>query len=290
MVINHNISAINAERTLKFRGVDLQKDFARISSGRRINQAGDDASGLAVSEKMITQMRGLRQAERNTQDGISFVQTTEGYLNETVDILQRIRELAVQSANGIYSDEDRLYIQVEVSQLIDEMDRVASHAQFNRINMLTGRFAQFTGENTPTASMWLHIGANMDERTRLYVGTMNSQGLGLKNAAGSSEVATFISISTADKANTVIGMVDTALNKVLKQRADLGAYQNRLEMTSEGLMMAYENTTASESRIRDTNMAEASVQLARDQILNQANVAMLAQANQLPQAALQLLQ
>lgn len=283
MVINHNISAINAERTLKFRQVDLQKDISRIASGRRISRAGDDASGLAVSEKMITQMRGLRQAERNTQDGISFIQTTEGYLVETVEILQRVRELAVQSANGIYSDEDRLYIQIEVSQLIDEMDRVASHAQFNRLNMLTGRFARFTGENTPTASMWLHIGANMDERTRLYIGTMNSQGLGLKNPAGSTEVATFISISTADKANTVIGMVDAALSKVLKQRADLGAYQNRLEMTAQGLMVAYENTTAAESRIADTNMAEASVQLAKDQILSQANVAMLAQANQIPQ-------
>lgn len=290
MVINHNISAINAERTLKFRQVDLQKDISRIASGRRISRAGDDASGLAVSEKMITQMRGLRQAERNTQDGISFIQTTEGYLVETVEILQRVRELAVQSANGIYSDEDRLYIQIEVSQLIDEMDRVASHAQFNRLNMLTGRFARFTGENTPTASMWLHIGANMDERTRLYIGTMNSQGLGLKNPAGSTEVATFISISTADKANTVIGMVDAALSKVLKQRADLGAYQNRLEMTAQGLMVAYENTTAAESRIADTNMAEASVQLAKDQILSQANVAMLAQANQIPQSALQLLQ
>ncbi len=290
MVINHNISAINAERTLKFRQVDLQKDISKIASGRKINRAGDDASGLAVSEKMITQMRGLRQAERNTQDGISFIQTTEGYLVETVEILQRVRELAVQSANGIYSDEDRLYIQIEVSALIDEMDRVASHAQFNRLNMLTGRFARFTGENTPTASIWLHIGANMDERTRLYIGTMNSQGLGLKNPAGSTEVATFISISTADKANTVIGMVDAALSKVLKQRADLGAYQNRLEMTAQGLMVAYENTTAAESRIADTNMAEASVQLAKDQILSQANVAMLAQANQIPQSALQLLQ
>ncbi len=290
MVINHNISAINAERTLKFRQVDLQKDISKIASGRKINRAGDDASGLAVSEKMITQMRGLRQAERNTQDGISFIQTTEGYLVETVEILQRVRELAVQSANGIYSDEDRLYIQIEVSALIDEMDRVASHAQFNRLNMLTGRFARFTGENTPTASIWLHIGANMDERTRLYIGTMNSQGLGLKNPAGSTEVATFISISTADKANTVIGMVDAALSKVLKQRADLGAYQNRLEMTAQGLMVAYENTTAAESRIADTNMAEASVQLAKDQILSQANVAMLAQANQIPQSALQLIQ
>lgn len=290
MVINTNISAINAERTLKFRQIDLQKDAAQIASGLRINNAGDDASGLAVSEKMISQIRGLRQAERNAQDGISFIQTTEGYLSETTNILQRVRELAVQAANGIYSDEDRLYIQIEVSQLVDEIDRVASQAQFNNLNMLTGRFARFTGENTPTASMWLHIGPNMDERKRVYIGTMNSQALGLKNPVGPAVAATFISVSTPTKANTVIGMVDEALLKVLKQRADLGAYQNRLEMTTQGLMIGYQNMQASNSRIRDTNMAEASVQLAKDQILNQANIAMLAQANQMPQGALRLLQ
>ena len=261
-----------------------------LSSGLRINQAGDDASGLAVSEKLRTQIRGLRQAERNTQDGISFIQTTEGYLEETTNILQRIRELAIQAANGIYTDEDRIYIQIEVSQLVDEIDRVASQAQFNKLNMLTGRFARSTGENNPTASMWLHIGANMDERKRVYIGTMNSQALGLKNPVGPASTATFISISSTNKANTVIGMVDEALLKVLKQRADLGAYQNRLEMTAQGLMVGFENMQASESRIRDTDMAEASVKLAKDQILNQANLSMLAQANQLPQGALRLLQ
>lgn len=290
MVINNNISAINAQRTLKFRQVDLRKDSAQLSSGLRINQAGDDASGLAVSEKMRAQIRGLRQAERNTQDGISFIQTTEGYLEETTNVLQRIRELAIQAANGIYTDEDRLYVQIEVSQLVDEIDRVASQAQFNKLNMLTGRFARSTGENNPTASMWLHIGPNMDERKRVYIGTMNSQALGLKNPVGPASTATFISLSNPTKANTVIGMVDEALLKVLKQRADLGAYQNRLEMTAQGLMVGFENMQASESRIRDTDMAEASVKLAKDQILNQANLSMLAQANQLPQGALRLLQ
>ena len=290
MVINNNISAINAQRTLKFRQVDLRKDSAQLSSGLRINQAGDDASGLAVSEKMRTQIRGLRQAERNTQDGISFIQTTEGYLDETTNLLQRIREFAIQAANGIYTDEDRLYVQIEVSQLVDEIDRVASHAQFNKLNMLTGRFARSTGENNPAASMWLHIGANMDERKRVYIGTMNSQALGLKNPTGPAITATFISLSNPTKANTVIGMVDEALLKVLKQRADLGAYQNRLELTAQGLMVGFENMQASESRIRDTDMAEASVKLAKDQILNQANLSMLAQANQLPQGALRLLQ
>ena len=135
MIINNNISAINAQRTLKFRNVDLSKDMAALSSGMRINRAGDDASGLAVSEKMRTQIRGLRQAERNTQDGISFIQTTEGYLQESQDILQRIRELAVQSANGIYTDADRMLIQVEVSQLVDEVNRIASQAQFNTLSV-----------------------------------------------------------------------------------------------------------------------------------------------------------
>ena len=290
MVVNTNISAINAQRTLNLRQTDLQSDVAKIASGLRINKAGDDASGLAVSEKMRGQIRGLHQADKNTQDGISFIQTTEGYLEETTSILQRIREISVQAANGIYTDEDRLYMQVEVSQLIDEIDRVASQAQFNKLNMLTGRFAQATGGNTPTASMWFHIGANMDERKRVYVGTMNTQGLGLKNAVGASESATFISVSTAGKSNAVIGMVDEALLKVLKQRSDLGAYQNRLELTSQGLMIGAENLQAAESRIRDTDMAAASVKLAKDQILNQANIAMLAQANQLTQGALTLLQ
>jgi len=290
MVVNTNISAINAQRTLNLRQLDLQNDIAKISSGLRINKAGDDASGLAVSEKMRAQIRGLHQADRNTQDGISFIQTTEGYLEETTQLLQRIRELSVQAANGIYTDEDRLYMQVEVSQLVDEIDRVASQAQFNKLNMLTGRFSQATGANTPTASMWFHIGANMDERKRVYIGTMNAQGLGLKNAVGGAETATFISVSTAGKSNAVIGMVDEALLKVLKQRSDLGAYQNRLELTSQGLNIGAENLQAAESRIRDTDMAAASVKLAKDQILNQANIAMLAQANQLTQGALQLLQ
>jgi len=290
MVINHNMSAINSNRTLKFRQIDLQKDSEKLSSGMRINRAGDDASGLAVSEKMRTQIRGTRQAERNVEDGISFIQTTEGYLEESTKVLQRIRELAIQAANGIYSDEDRMQIQVEVSQLVDELDRVASHAQFNKMNMLTGRFAHETTGVAPTASMWLHIGANMDQRKRLYVGTMNSQGLGLKNAVNNAVTATFISISTPQKANMVIGLVDEALTKVLKQRADLGAYQNRLEITAQGLMIGYENLQASESRIRDVNMAEEMSEFVKNQVLSQANTAMLAQANQLSQNVLRLLQ
>ena len=153
MVINHNMSAMFANRQLGVTGVSLNKDMEKLSSGMRINRAGDDASGLAVSEKMRSQIRGLNQASQNAQNGISFIQTTEGYLQETTDIMQRIRELAVQSSNGIYSEEDRMQIQVEISALVSEVDRVASTAQFNGMNMLTGRFAQSTGENVVTASM-----------------------------------------------------------------------------------------------------------------------------------------
>jgi flagellin len=289
MIINHNLSAIFANRQLKFNGWEVQKDMEKLSSGMRINRAGDDASGLAVSEKMRSQIRGLRRAERNAEDGISFIQTAEGYLQETQDILQRLRELAVQAANGIYSTEDRIMIQVEVSQLIDEVDRIASHAQFNAMNILTGRFARETGENTTTASMWFHIGANMDQRERAYIGTMTTQGLGLKNPVGPSHGASFISISTPSKANAAIGQIDQALMKVSKQRADLGAYQTRLEYASKGLMTGFENMQASESRIRDTDMAEQMVNFVKNQILIQSSTAMLAQANTTPQSVLQLL-
>jgi len=289
MVINHNMSAINSHRVNKFKGWELNKNIEKLSSGMRINRAGDDASGLAVSEKMRSQIRGLRQATRNTEDGISFIQTAEGYLSESHAILQRIRELAVQAANGIYTSEDRMQIQVEVSSLIDEIDRIASHAQFNEMNLLTGRFARETGDNNVTASMWFHIGANMDQREQVFIGTMNSQGLKLKNPVGNPESASFISISTIAKANATIGTVDQALKKLSKQRADLGAYQNRLEFAAKGLMAGYENIQAAESRIRDTDMAEEMSDFVKNQIISQAGTAMLAQANSKPQQILQLL-
>ncbi|MDC7126151.1 MAG: flagellin [Spirochaetales bacterium] len=290
MIINHNMSALTAQRSNKFNNLSLDSHMTKLSSGMRINKAGDDASGLAVSEKMRSQIRGLQRAERNAEDGISFIQTTEGYLNETTSILQRLRELSVQSANGIYTNEDRMQIQVEVSQLIDEINRISSHAQFNGMNMLTGRFAEETGENVVTASMWLHVGANVDQRERVFIGTMTAQGLGLQSTATSSDSASFISISTPDKANISIAMIDSALKKVSKQRADLGAYQNRLEYATEGLSVGAENLQASESRIRDTDMAEEMVNYTKDQILSQASTAMLAQANQKGQSVLQLLQ
>ncbi len=290
MIINHNISAMFAQRSQKFNSWAMDSDMSKLSSGMRINKAGDDASGLAVSEKMRSQIRGLNRAEKNAEDGISFIQATEGYLGETTQILQRLRELAVQSSNGIYSSEDRMQIQVEVSQLIDEVNRIASHAQFNGMNMLTGRFAKEGAENFVTASMWLHIGANIDQRERMYIGTMTAQGLGLQQAGGYAHSASFISISTPDKANISIAMIDTAIRKVNKQRADLGAYQNRLEYAAQGLSIGAENLQAAESRIRDADMAKEMVTYVKDQILVQASTAMLAQANQKGQSVLQLFQ
>ncbi|MDR1948004.1 MAG: flagellin [Spirochaetaceae bacterium] len=286
MIINHNLSAIYADRSLKVTQGNLTKSMEKLSSGLRINRAGDDASGLAVSEKMRSQIRGLNQASANAANGISFIQTSEGYLQETQDIVQRIRELAVQSANGIYTEEDRMQIQVEVSQLVDEVDRIASHAQFNGMNMLTGRFARATGQNTITASMWFHIGANMDQREQVFIGTMTSMGLGLRNAGDGS----FISLETPEDSNRAIGTLDTAIRIINKQRADLGAYQNRMEHAIIGLDIGAENLQAAESRIRDTNMANQMVAYTRDQILAQSGTAMLAQANQRTTSVLQLLQ
>jgi flagellin len=285
MIINHNLSAMFADRELKVTQVFLSKNMEKLSSGLRINRAGDDASGLAVSEKMRSQIRGLNQASTNAQNGISFIQVTEGYLQESQDILQRMRELAIQAANGIYSEEDRIYIQVEVSQLVSELDRIASHAQFNGMNLITGRFGRPLGNNVVTASMWFHIGANMDQRIEVYIGTMTAKGLGVRNMDD-----TFISLQDPDGANRAIGTLDAALKIINKQRADLGAYQNRLEHVVRGLDIGAENSQAAESRIRDTNMANQMVDYVRDQILNQSGVAMLAQANQRSTSVLQLLQ
>ncbi|MFP4509464.1 MAG: flagellin [Spirochaetota bacterium] len=285
MIINHNTSAAFAQRQLGINEGSIQESVERLSSGMRINRAGDDASGLAVSEKLRSQVRGLQRASTNAQDGVSFIQTTEGYLQTSQDILQRIRELSVQASNGIYTSEDRMQIQVEVSQLVSELDRIASHAQFNGLNMLTGRFARETGENDVTASMHFHIGANMDQRIRVYIGTMTASALGMREV-GTGDIVT---LSSADSANRTIGMVDEALMSVSQQRADLGAYQNRLEYAMQGLDVGAENLAAAESRIRDTDMASQMVDFVRDQILMQASTAMLAQANLTPQSVLQLL-
>jgi flagellin len=275
------MSAINANRVLKFKHWDVNQSMEKLASGLRINRSGDDASGLAVSEKMRTQIQGLRQAERNTEDGMSFIQTSEGYLSQTASILQRIRVLAVQSSNGIYTQDDRQLIQVEVSALVDEVDRIASQAEFNRFKLLLGEYSR----TNPKASMWFHMGPNMHQRERVYIGTMTSMGLNLTDKTG----RILASVSTADNSNRTIGIVDDSLHKIAKQRADLGAYYNRLEYAAKGLMTAFENIQASESRIRDADMAELMVDFTKDQILVQSGTAMLAQANMKTRTVLQLL-
>jgi len=280
MIINHNLSAMFANRTVKFNEIDLNKDIEKLSTGMRINRAGDDASGLAVSEKLRGQIRGLNQAGRNIESAVSFIQTTEGYLAETQDIMHRLRELAVQSANGIYTQEDRAQIQVEVSQLVDEVNRIASHAQFNGLNMLTGRFANPAFGGTVTGQMFFQVGANQDQRKQVFIGTMTTAALQMNG----------ISISTPDQANRAIGTVDAAMTKISKQRADLGAYQNRFEMASKGVAVAAENMQAAESLIRDTDIASQMVSYTKNQILMQSSTAMLAQANLKPRSVLTLLQ
>jgi len=281
MIINHNMSAINANRTLKFSHWGVNKNMEKLASGERINRAGDDASGLAVSEKMRTQIQGLRQAERNTEDGMSFVQTAEGYLNQSASIIQRMRVLAIQSANGIYSAGDRQLIQVEVSALVDEVDRIASQAEFNRFKVLTGEYSRVNSK----ASMWFHIGANQNQRERVYIGTMTAQAFKFRDGTG----ALALKMSTPGGANAAIGILDESLQLLAKQRADLGAYYNRMEMTAKGLMTAYENIQAAESRIRDADMAEEMVEFTKNQVLVQSGTSMLAQANLQSQSVLRLL-
>ncbi len=269
MIINHNISAVFASRMLKTNTGQIDKNIEKLSSGMRINRGGDDPAGLAVSEKMRAQIRGLRQAGRNIEDATSFIQTTEGYLQETQDVLHRIRELSIQSSNGIYTPEDRMQMQVEVSSLLQEVDRVATSAQFNAMAMLTGRFANPALGGTPTGSMWFHVGANAGQRTQAYISTMTAEALNVKG----------VSLSTPENANEAIMRIDVALNTISKQRADLGAYQSRFEKAITGVMTGYENLMAAESRIRDTDMAEEMVSYVKNQILMQTSMAMLAQAN-----------
>jgi flagellin len=287
MIINHNMSSMFADRTLGLSNAALMNNTEKLSSGMKINRAGDDASGLAVSEKMRSQIRGLNQANRNIQNGVSFIQTTEGYLQETTDIVQRVRELAVQAANGIYTDEDRMQIQVEVSQLVAEVDRVASQAQFNGMNMLTGGFAK---DSQTGKIMQLQVGANMDQNVQIFVGTMTATALGLRDGSGAEENGSSgLQLSSVENANAAIGKLDEALKTINKQRADLGAYQNRFEMAAKGVAVAAENTQSAESRIRDTDMASEMVDFTKNQILTQSGTAMLAQANSQSQNVLALL-
>jgi flagellin len=279
MRINHNMSAVFASSQLNEIGSRMDKSLERLASGEQIIRAGDDASGLAVSEKMRTQIGGLMQAEKNAQNGLSFIQVAEGSYQQLSSILQRIRVLAVQSANGIYSAGDRVQIQAEVSQLIDEVDRIGNSAEFNRMKMLRGNFAR----KSKTGSMFFHVGANQNERIQVYIATVSSKAFNLVNGANKRRT-----ISTVAGANAMIGYVDTALDRLNRQRADLGAYYNRMENTIRAITQTYENLMAADSRIRDVDMAAEIVEFAKDQILFQTSAAMLAQANIKPKYLLKL--
>jgi len=276
MIINHNLSAIFSYRQQKFNNLNVNKDMEKLSSTLKINTAGDDAANLAVSEKMRSNIRGAYQAERNAENGISLIQTAEGYLVETLDILHRIRELAIKSSNGINSNEEREYIQMEVNKLVDEVDRIASHAQFNGLNLLTGRFANNgKSEGVVTGSMWLHIGPRVDQREQLFIGTMTSYALKLKDI----RTQEIISVETQDYANKSIGIVDYAIKKVNSQRADIGSYQNRLESALKKLLTEAENLQSAESIIRDADMASESVKLSKDIILANSSTLLVAMSN-----------
>lgn len=258
MIINHNLQATFAHRQQKYNNINVNKDIQKLSTGVKINNASDDAANLAVSEKIRSNIRGAYRAEKNAEDGISLIQTAEGYLVETLDILHRIRELALKSSNGTNSNEEREYIQMEVRQLVDEIDRIASQAQFNGMNLLTGRFAK----EEITGSMWLHIGPRVDQREQLFIGTMTSYALRLRNI----DTDKIISMETQDSANKSIGSVDYAIKRVNAQRADIGAYQNRLESALKKLLTEAENLQSAESIIRDADMAEESVKLSKNLI------------------------
>ncbi|MBN1073447.1 flagellin [Clostridium botulinum] len=275
MIINHNMNAMNAHRNMGMNTTAAGKSMEKLSSGLRINKAGDDAAGLSISEKMRGQIRGLDQASRNSADGISMIQTAEGALNETQSILQRMRELSVQAANDTNVTTDRQAIQEELTSLTSEIDRIAKTTQFNEKNLLNGDLA-VSGAN-------LQIGANKstDLTLEVKIDNMGSGSLGISSAS--------VNVTSNSFASESINNINEAIKKVSTQRSKLGANQNRLEHTIANLDNASENLTAAESRVRDVDMAKEMMAFSKNNILNQAAQAMLSQANQQPQGVLQLL-
>jgi flagellin len=275
MVVQHNLSAMNTNRQMGVVSSSLQKSTEKLSSGYKINRAGDDAAGLSISEKMRNQIRGLNKASDNAQDGISLVQTAEGALNEVHSMLQRMSELAVQAANGTNATTDRTALNDEVQQLKTEIQRVGSTTQFNKMNILDGGFSAGTKKA-------LQVGANANQTISIAISA-------LKSVVGSSLIGA-LKISTATNAQSAITTVQSSIEKLSTLRSKLGAVQNRLEHTVANLDNISENTQSAESRIRDTDMAEEMVQYSKNNILQQAGQSMLAQANQANQGVLSLLQ
>ena len=287
MVVQHNLPAINANNQMTKNVSFATKSTEKLSSGFRINRAGDDAAGLAISEKMRGQIRGLNAATRNAQDGISLIQTAEGALQETHSILQRMRELAVQSANGVYEDDvDRENIQNEFDNLIAEIDRIGDSTKFNGISLIDGNL---DGDGTG-AALKFQVGANGNdfEIVELNVASMKSDAIGADDTDTIKSLEN-TGVSTQDAAKDALAVIDGAINAVSSQRGGLGALQNRLEYTINNLTATSENLTAAESRIRDTDMAKEMMEYTKYSILQQASQAMLAQANVQPQSVLQLL-
>ncbi|GIP21755.1 flagellin Hag [Paenibacillus sp. J22TS3] len=274
MIINHNIAAMNTHRQLAVNTGNTNKSIEKLSSGLRINRAGDDAAGLAISEKMRGQIRGLDMASKNAQDGISLIQTAEGALNETHSILQRMRELAVQSANDTNTTTDRGALQKEVDELAKEITRISTDTEFNTKKLLNGTASGVT----------FQIGANMGQNISLSIGSMDATTLAVNGTTSSG-----IDISSQTAADAAISVINAAIETVSGERAKLGANQNRLEHTINNLNTSSENLSAAESRIRDVDMAKEMMNQTKNNILAQAAQAMLAQANQQPQGVLQLL-
>lgn len=304
MRIQHNISALNTHRNLGFNNTQASKNLEKLSSGYQINRAGDDAAGLAISEKMRGQIRGLDMATKNAQDSISLIQTAEGALNETHSILQRMRELSVQSANDTNVSSDRAALQLEINSLAEEITRISTDTEFNTQKLLNGDFGKQVkdgddfeiGDATATGGKVFHIGANSSQSINLSIGNMSADALGVNAVddgidplAADKKIGEGINITTQTSANNSITVIDKALNRVSETRASLGAVQNRLEHTINNLGATSENLTAAESRIRDTDMAKEMMGFTKNNILMQAAQSMLAQANQQPQGVLQLL-
>ena len=269
MVVQHNLSAMNTNRQMGVVTSALQKSTEKLSSGYKINRAGDDAAGLSISEKMRSQIRGLNKASDNAQDGISLIQVAEGALNETHSILQRMNELATQAANDTNTSTDRTAIKAEIDQLTSEINRIQSTTQFNTQNLLDGKF---TGKN-------LQVGSLKGQTIQISISNMNAKTLGVSGLA----------VDKNSTAGESMSKIQAAIDKVSTQRSNLGALQNRLEHTINNLDTTSENTSAAESRIRDTDMADEMVQYSKNNILAQAGNSMLAQANQQTQGVLSLL-
>jgi flagellin len=271
--VYNNVEAMNAHRLLSNTNSQLSKSMERLSSGLRINRAADDAAGLAVSEGMRSQIRGMNVASRNAQDGVSMVQVADGALSNVGDMLQRVRDLAVQASNGTLTDQQRGNLDTEVQQVLTEIGKTGTDTEFNGLKILAGSVA------TAASAVTLQVGANANQNIAFVIATVSASDLGISG----------IAVSTAASASAAIASLDAAINTVTTNRANLGAIQNRLESTINRLGMTSENVQAAESRIRDADMASEMIDFTKNQILQQSGTAMLAQANQAPSSILSLL-